>query len=283
MADGDASDTHDDSPGSRRPGWIKWVAGGVVAVIVLGVVGPFVYINFIQDDPPEKLTLPADEPSSGSDGSTSTVSEPATLDGEWEVRNGSTAGYRVDETLVGQATTAVGRTSDVTGTFTLAGSTVPSATFTVNMASVTSDQSRHDGTFQRVLDVQNHPDATFLLTQPIDLGEVPAEGVTTEVTATGDLTIKGTTQSVEIPLEVRRTGGTIDVLGTVEITFADYGIDNPSFGPAQVGDVGMLEFLLRFAKPGETTTDTTPSTTRPPQAGDGPVTVPSSTEPPLGL
>lgn len=31
---------------------------------------------------------------------------------------------------------------------------------------------------------------------------------------------------------------------TIPITFADYGIDNPSAGPAQVGDEGELEFLL---------------------------------------
>jgi hypothetical protein len=40
----------------------------------------------------------------------------------------------------------------------------------------------------------------------------------------------------------------IQVSGSVPITFADYSIDNPSGGPASVGDSGTLEFLLVLAK-----------------------------------
>jgi hypothetical protein len=34
----------------------------------------------------------------------------------------------------------------------------------------------------------------------------------------------------------------------VPITFSDYSIDNPSGGPASVGNTGELEFLLVFAE-----------------------------------
>jgi len=47
-------------------------------------------------------------------------------------------------------------------------------------------------------------------------------------------------------------------------------------------DEGTLEFLLRFNKTGDSATPTVPGTTIP-QAGDGPITPPSTTQAPLGL
>jgi hypothetical protein len=43
---------------------------------------------------------------------------------------------------------------------------------------------------------------------------------------------------------IKETLGTISVSGTIPVTFADYGIDNPSGGPATTSDSGSLEFLL---------------------------------------
>ena len=263
-------------------GWIKWAIGAVVGVVVLAVAVPFVYIHFIEGDAPDKLALPSTK------GSTTTTapgdSTPVSdgVEGTWNVSDGSKAGYRVPEVLVGQSTTAVGRTNDVTGSFVLTGTSVESGSFKVDMSTVSSDQSRRDGQFRRALDTSSNPDATFTLTKPIDLGTIPADGETTKVTATGDLTLKGTKKSVEIPLTVRRSGTSIDVLGTYEVTFADFGIQNPSIGPAQVGDTGSLEFLLVFTKgaPSAATTTTTIA-----QSGDdgGQIVVPSTTAPPLGI
>jgi hypothetical protein len=52
------------------------------------------------------------------------------------------------------------------------------------------------------------------------------------------------TNAVTVDLLARRNGATIEVNGTIPITFADYDIANPSGGPAQVGDDGEIEFLL---------------------------------------
>jgi polyisoprenoid-binding protein YceI len=65
-------------------------------------------------------------------------------------------------------------------------------------------------------------------------------------TATGDLTLRGSTNSVTFEVQARLIRGTIEVLGDIPIVFADYGIPNPSGGPARVGDEGTLEFLLVF-------------------------------------
>jgi hypothetical protein len=40
----------------------------------------------------------------------------------------------------------------------------------------------------------------------------------------------------------------IAVQGILTVTFADYGIDNPSGGPASVGDSGQLEFLVQLQR-----------------------------------
>jgi len=53
------------------------------------------------------------------------------------------------------------------------------------------------------------------------------------VPATGELTVHGTKKTVTTDVTAKRSGGTIQVNGTIPVVFADYGIPNPSFGPAQ--------------------------------------------------
>ena len=50
------------------------------------------------------------------------------------------------------------------------------------------------------------PTATFVLTAPIDLGTIPAEGTPVDVTAVGDLTLHGVTKSVSDPAGRRPAG-----------------------------------------------------------------------------
>jgi polyisoprenoid-binding protein YceI len=239
------------SPKSRRP--IVWIVVAVVVALVLFVGGPFVYINVIKEDAPAPLALPTNPgvsttASSSGQGSGSGSGSSDGVDGSWTVAEGTTVGYRVEEVLFGQSTEGVGRTSEVDGTMTIDGTQVTDVDLTVDMASVTSDSNQRDGQFNsRIMETSTHPTATFVLTAPIDLGSVPADGEAVTVSATGDLTLKGTTRSVTFDLKAQRAGGTISVNGAIPITFADYGIDNPSGGPAQVGDTGTLELLVVFA------------------------------------
>jgi polyisoprenoid-binding protein YceI len=66
--------------------------------------------------------------------------------------------------------------------------------------------------------------------------------------ATGKLTLHGTTKTITFTLSAERTGNNVKVNGSIPITFSDYNIDNPSGGPASVGNTGTLEFLLLLAK-----------------------------------
>ena len=55
-------------------------------------------------------------------------------------------------------------------------------------------------------------------------------------------------RSVSLAVRARRTGQTFEVVGQIPVTFADYGIENPSFGPVSTQDHGILEFKLDFSK-----------------------------------
>jgi polyisoprenoid-binding protein YceI len=227
---------------SRRP-WI--IAGAAVLVVLLVVVGgPFLYIHVFSSKPAPKLSI-----SSGSDGTTTTLgAATAPLAGTWAVSSGSQVGYRVQEVLFGQSTTAVGRTNSVTGQVVIADGQVTSATFTADLTTVHSDRSQRDDQFQgRIMDTAQFPHATFTTTSPIDLSPVPANGKVIHPTATGTLTLHGVTKSVTVPLEAERNGNTIEVSGSIPITFADYQIPNPSLGGVvTTQDHGTLEFLLHL-------------------------------------
>ena len=90
------------------------------------------------------------------------------------------------------------------------------------------------------------PEATFVLTVPIELGVDVAEGAQVETSATGDLTLRGVTNNVTFDLTAQVENGKIGVLGNIPVLFEDYGIDNPSFGGITTEDNGLLEFVLVF-------------------------------------
>ncbi|MCU1351246.1 MAG: YceI family protein [Acidimicrobiales bacterium] len=228
--------------------WQLVLAGAVVVVLLVVVGGPDVYIHFIEGKPPAKLSLSSNGATASDAPGTSRPSSgpiPTTADGTWQATSASQAGYRVKETLFGQSTTAVGRTNKVTGSIAVKGTTVSTASFSVDMTSVSSDRPQRDGQFRgRIMQTDTFPTATFTLTSPIGLATTPAQGKEVSATATGKLMLHGTTRTVTFPVKAVWTGATVKVNGEIPLTFADYGVNNPSGGPAKVGDHGTLEFLL---------------------------------------
>ena len=228
-----------------------------ILIFLVAVVAPYVYIHFIEGPAPAKLKLsePKSSPSttaSGSDSTgSSTDSSSASVDGTWQVtKDGTTVGYRVNEVLFGQSATAVGRTDAVTGQLTLDGTTATAADFTADLTKVASDQGNRDNQFQgRIMDTSSYPTATFKLTSPIELSSIPENLVEVTEKATGDLTLRGKTRPVTFNVIARRNGDKIEVNGAIPITFSDWGIPNPSFGPATTEDHGILEFILAFKRP----------------------------------
>jgi len=245
---------------SRR--WVRWLLVSVAALVVAAVAGPFLYIHFFDGSTPAALSLspstsaPATVSTatgSTAPGSTQTADTAASgsVTGTWTVGSGSTVGYRVNEVLLGQSATAVGRTSTVTGHLAIAGTAVTAATFSVPMDTIHSDKSQRDGQFDgRIMDVAQYPTGTFTLTSPIDLAPLPATGVIKDYTAHGRLTLHGTTRAVTFTLTAELKGGHIEVAGDIPVLFSDYNIQNPSFsGFVTTQDHGLLEFLMILSRP----------------------------------
>jgi polyisoprenoid-binding protein YceI len=230
--------------GARR--W-RWLAIGAAVVAVLAVGGPFAYIHLVEGDTPKPLAVTSSSPGAQASGSTGPTGSAAGIDGTWKAASGSQAGYRVDEVLFGQNSVAVGRTSQVSGQLTIQGTTVNAADLTVDLSSVQSDRAQRDNQFRgRIMDTVTYPTASFKLASPIQLGSVPAQGATVSAKATGQLTLHGTTRTVTTDLTARRSGGSIQVSGQIPITFSDWGIPNPSFGPVTTEDHGTIEYLVVF-------------------------------------
>jgi polyisoprenoid-binding protein YceI len=223
---------------------VKYALIAVVAVIVLGGAG--FYWFFLRDDAPERASLQTS--------SVTTVAgaeDRSTADGTWKVAPGEGVfvGYRVQELFGGDTIkkTAVGRTPGVEGTLTVSGTTVTEATITADMTQLKSDRSqRDDQIVNRGIQTKMFPQASFKLTKPIQLPGPPQKGQEVDVTATGELTLHGQTQTIDIPLKAKWDGGTITVAGGTKIQFADYSIDPPTNAIATVDDTGEFELQLTY-------------------------------------
>ncbi len=261
-----------------------WVVGAAAVLLVAAVAGPFVYIHFVEGPPAAKLSLPSAPSTTAGTGATPSSSAPSSVSGVWNVGPGSLAGYRVQEVLLGQNATAVGRTTEVWGSVTITGTSATKGTFSVNMADVVSDQSERNNSFRtRIMDVARYPTATFTLTRPIALGSVPSDGTVRRYAAAGTLAMHGVTKAVSFSVSAERLGAHIAVLADIPILFSDWDISNPSVGGfVNTADKGTLEVLLRLTQgAGNPASVTAPIGAGGP--GGGPVTVPSTTVPPLRI
>jgi polyisoprenoid-binding protein YceI len=232
-------------PARRSP--LVWV--GLVVLLVIAAGGAYgLWYLFLQGPEPApvgSLPLP-----SGSSSTTLTGG----VDGTWKVdpSAGQTfVGYRVQEQLASVgANTAVGRTSEVTGSIAISGTKVTDGSFEADLTGLKSDDDRRDGQLSRQgIQTSRFPTATFKLTSPIDLGSVPGDGQEISATATGQLTLHGVTKDVSIQLKAKRSGGSIVVAGSLPIAWTDYAITKPnSFAVLSIADEGTMELQLFFTK-----------------------------------
>ncbi len=282
------SDPNSGAPGPDTPGpeprssrrLLVWVLIGLVAVVALGYGAIFLYTEVINDAPDEltaddladRLANPATTTVPAASSETTAASEPDTptttaapsettpetspeepagegVEGDWVVTDASELGYRVTEVLFGVDTEGVGRTNQITGGLTIAGTDVVAADFEVVVASIESDDGRRDNQFRgRIMATDEFPTATFVLTSPIELGQIPDPDVQITAPATGDLTLRGVTNEVTFDVTAQLTDGRIGVLGAIPIVFADYEIANPSIPGITTEDNGLLEFVLVFGR-----------------------------------
>ena len=98
-----------------------------------------------------------------------------------------------------------------------------------------------DSKVQDALNTEVHPEATFVLAGPLDLGV----GSQIRVIAPGLLTVNGVTNPVEVELAAELVGQILTVVGTIYLEFADHGIEAPT-APVVVSveDHGVVEVQL---------------------------------------
>ena len=240
--------------------WYLFFRPAGPAPVSLGSASPALVAEATPDPTADPTTETASEDPAASPAESAAAPAGDGVSGTWTVDpsigsfsdfTSSFVGYRVQETLASiGATEAVGRTPDVTGSITIDGSTITAADFTADLSTLQSDDDRRDGQLrQQALETGQFPQATFVLTQPIALDSVPADGETIDVTATGDLTLHGVTNSVQIPLQARLDGDVIVVVGSLPIAFADYGIQPPqSMMVLSVEDNGVMELQLQLTR-----------------------------------
>jgi len=215
---------------------------GALALVVLVAAG-FVAWYVFGDRAPSKPKLSVTAPTS--------VSGPRTPDGSWKVKAGPDfyVGYRIKE-LFGDAVLkrdAVGRTSAVSGSLTIANGRVTSAVVTADVSKLDSGRAARDSYARdHALESSRFPTARFMLTAPIALPAPLVKGQRVDTRATGTLLLHGVTHAVTVTLETRWNGSTIDAVGGAPIVLADYNIDPPDTPIAKVDDHGSLELDLEF-------------------------------------
>jgi polyisoprenoid-binding protein YceI len=262
------------APPSRKKRRLRIVA----AVLVLFVAaGAALVWWFLRDDAPDEVSLadaaaqvtestpatsgavattaPATTPATTPAGASGDVSGAWTVDtsiGEfnYEDSTGTFVGFRVEEELQGLGSvTAVGRTPTVSGTLAIDGTTVTAVSIEADMSAITTNDSRRDDKVWSALETDTFPTATFVLTQPIDLGDAATNGEAVTVDAAGELTIHGVTLPVTFPLQAQLVGDTIVVVGQVDVVFADYGVELPTAPIVlSLDDNGIIELQLFFTR-----------------------------------
>ncbi len=267
MTDADTTST-----AAPRRRYLKWIIIGAIALVAVTFGGILLYAYVLNDSPDELdagdlsdalvVTVPETVSSTGAEpvtepstapvetDPTSTAAEPAgDFDGDWVPTDASEFGYRVEEVLAGVSTTAVGRSNEISGLLTIAGTTATAVDVEVQIDSIKSDSALRDGRFAGdIMNSDEFPTATFSLTGPIDFGSIPTGDEQVVASATGELTLRGVTNPVTFEVTAQTTDGRIGVLGSIPVVFADYGIDNPSFGQVRTEDDGLVEFVLVFER-----------------------------------
>ena len=229
------------------------IAGVVVLVLALGG-GFLLFVNRTSDAPPPAALDPAPTTTAGASTASTQGDGAAGPDGTWQVSDdgSSYVGYRVKEQLafLSSPNDAVGRSKAVTGTMQVAGDTVEQVRIEAGLTQLASDEDRRDNAIrQRGLESERFPTATLELAGPIQLAEAPVEGQEVRGEGTGRLTVHGVTRDVDLDLQGRWSGDTIQVVGQLPVKMSDFQIEPPRFGPVVSIEDGLnVDFNLVFER-----------------------------------
>lgn len=243
------------------------VSYGVVAILVIiafaigagAGIGGYIYVTGGSGEPSRSVDDVIADIQSDDDADTQTVEETPvesneSADADTATETGATneeaagdvvaysiigeqseVSFTLDEDLRGERVTVVGTTSEVGGTFNVnmadpAASTID--TIVVNARTLATDSDMRDrATRSRILN-SAQDEFEFIIFEPKELSNFSAESVavgdTITFDITGDLTVKGTTQSVTFNASVTVDSETqISGSATTQVLRSDYGLVIP--------------------------------------------------------
>lgn len=226
----------------------KWLIA-IVAVPVLAIVAVAAGWYFLIREDAELATNAPDIPSDLVDDATPTPDagdDDSSDDGDatdgdiltFEVIPDLSEGaYFVDEELASLSlpSTAKGATKDIEGEFYLTtdGTALAdgsASAFTVDLTTLTSDESRRDQRVQDALDTSQYPTATFLISEVSGYDPSIAEGEEQTLTMTGTLDLHGVQRELTWEVQAKRESNVISALATVTFLFSDFDITPPNIG-----------------------------------------------------
>ena len=182
--------------------------------------------------------------------------QPASTDinGQWRVtqtrdENTTSVGFTFFEILPSDRRETSGSTQDVEGYVTIEAGTLQAGEITVDMNEVSTDNERRDINVRtKILNTNEFPTATFRVTEPVDVSEIPGDGTPAKLTLDGELEIRGETRPLSHEFDVLRDGGLLVVSGDVLINRNEYGVESPDFVAAKIDDVGELNIRIALEK-----------------------------------
>jgi polyisoprenoid-binding protein YceI len=223
---------------------LRFVAMALAALLVIGIGGGYAYLALKDRNAPPPLTLDSRAPG-----------HPATLaDGRWMVRSSeSIAGFRAREKYlsVPVPSEVVGRTSAVHGTMETRGGAIVGTRVVVDMRTLKTNDSRRDDTLRSSREPfwDKHPYGRFTLaSRPVELNGL-GSGSVVDVVARGTLRLHDVDRRVEFPLQMRLSGGRLQVVGRLRTTMTNFGFDPPSVkGLTTVRNGVTIEVKLTFVR-----------------------------------
>lgn len=221
-----------------RKSVITLIAVAVVALAIV-IVGPVLYRVFTHegvrtgDFDAEQL-----KPASTS------------AEGDWKIIGGddsknTSVGFTFNEVLPGSRRTTSASTHNVTGDMTVKGKNLEEATIVVDMATLNSDiEVRDVNVRNKILNVDQYPEAKFELTKPLDISSIPDSGKRVAIEVPGRLTIRGVSNDVTVPMQAARTDDLVLLSGNLKINREDYNVLSPEFVAAKIADEGELNLRI---------------------------------------
>lgn len=221
-----------------RKSVITLIAVAVVALAIV-IVGPVLYRVFTHegvrtgDFDAEQL-----KPASTS------------AEGDWKIIGGddsknTSVGFTFNEVLPGSRRTTSASTHNVTGDMTVKGKNLEEATIVVDMATLNSDiEVRDVNVRNKILNVDQYPEAKFELTKPLDISSIPDSGKRVPIEIPGRLTIRGVSNDVTVPMKAARTDDLVLLSGNLKINREDYNVLSPEFVAAKIADEGELNLRI---------------------------------------